>query len=68
MKQSKLGVRVNFLKAVNRIYRETWNEVITGEGITKRFKTRKGVRQGRPLSVILFIIYLEDLEERWVNL
>lgn len=36
-----------------------------GEGLTERFKTKRGVRQGCPLSVPLFIIYLENLKERW---
>lgn len=64
-KLKKLGVKGRMLKAIERIYKNTENEVIVGEGITDRFRTKRGVRQGCPLSVLLFLIYLEDLEERW---
>lgn len=50
---------------MEKIYECTENEVIAGEGITERFRTGKGVRQGCPLSGTLFLTYLEDLEERW---
>lgn len=52
-----------FLRAIERIYDNTKNEVKTGHGITEKFKTTKGIRLGCLLSVLLFIIYLENLEE-----
>ena len=45
------------------IYGETWNEVIAEMGITEKFKTTRGVRQGCPLSPTLFNI--EDIAEAW---
>lgn len=51
------------MRAVKRLYQETENEVISGEGIAERF--RRGVRQRFPLSVLLFSVYLVDLKERW---
>lgn len=66
-KLSKIGVRGRLFKVIERIYSVTDNEIITGEGISERFRTRRGVRQGCPLSVLLFLIYLEDLEKRWIK-
>ena len=48
-----------------RIYKETRNEVLTGEGVSEIFITRKGVRQGCPLSPSLFCLGLDDVDEIW---
>lgn len=64
-KLKEIGVRGRMLRIIKEIYKETENEIITGEGISGKFKTSRGVRQGCPLSVLLFLIYLENLEERW---
>lgn len=48
---------------INGIYGKTINKIITGKGITKRFRTRKRVRQRFPLSVMFFIAYVENIEE-----
>lgn len=64
-KLRRMGIRGRMLKAIVKIYEETLNEVIAGEGLTDRFRTFKGVRQGCPLSVLLFLIFLEDLEDKW---
>lgn len=65
-KLRKIGVKGRLLKAVEKIYKRTENEIITGESVTSKFRIIiKGVKQGCPLSVLLFLIYIEDLEERW---
>lgn len=66
-KLEKLGVKGRFMEMIERIYSCTENELITEEGVTERFRTGKGVRQGCRLSGPLFLIYMEDLEERWVK-
>lgn len=66
-KIKKLGLRGRFLRAIDKIYNQTLNEIITREGITEKFGIRKGVRQGCPLSVLLFLIHIEDLEEKWLR-
>lgn len=66
-KLEKIGIKGKVLGIIKGIYRETKNEVITGEGITESFNTNKGVRQGCPLSPSLFNIFIEDLEEQWVK-
>lgn len=64
-KVRRIGIKGKMGRAIERIYEETENEVITEEGITERFRTKRGVRQGCPLSGPLFVMCLEDLEERW---
>ncbi|KAI4487667.1 hypothetical protein M0802_011929 [Mischocyttarus mexicanus] len=61
------GVRGKLGRMIEVIYRETRNEIITGEGITEEFATERGVRQGCSLSPTLFNVYLDDLEEQWVR-
>lgn len=39
--------------------------MLTWKVITERFRSGVVIRQGCPLSVLLFITYLEDLGERW---
>lgn len=55
-------------RVIERTYSVTLNQVITGEGITGRFRTERSVRQGCPLSALLFLVYLENVEKRWVKM
>lgn len=62
-KAKKLGIDGKFLRIVKEIYKDTRCEVITEEGISQQFETKKGVRQGCPLSSALFNIYINDIED-----
>lgn len=44
-------------------YRETINSVKVGDKKTENFWTKRGVRQGCPMSLTLFNIYVMDLEK-----
>lgn len=64
-KMEKMGVSGRLLKMIEKIYNTTTNEVITGEGVTRRFTTVRGVRQGCPISPTLFSMFIEDMDEVW---
>ncbi|XP_015115564.1 uncharacterized protein LOC107040136 [Diachasma alloeum] len=61
----RVGIRARFYDMIKAIYRVSENEVITGEGITGRFSTVRGVRQGCPLSPILFNLFVDDIDDKW---
>lgn len=62
-KMKQMGISGKYLEMVKELYKNTWNQVIAGEEMSGKFKTTSGVRQGCPLSPILFNIYINDLEE-----
>jgi len=57
------GIREGLVKRVEQVLRETKCRVRVGEGIGECFWTARGVRQGCPLSPMLFNILLADMEE-----
>ena len=60
-KMSILGIGGKTLDLIKDIYRKTKCAVKSGDSITSFFDYQKGVRQGCPLSSLLFNIYVNDL-------
>lgn len=59
----KRGVREGLRERVKEIYRETISKVKVGGETGESFWTSKGLRQGCPLSPILFNLLIADVEE-----
>lgn len=58
----KKGVSEQIISWINEVYKETWCKVRVGECVSERFEVRRGVRQGCPLSPLLFNLYVADME------
>uniref|UniRef100_T1IQ89 Reverse transcriptase domain-containing protein n=1 Tax=Strigamia maritima TaxID=126957 RepID=T1IQ89_STRMM len=63
----QMGVRGRMFAMLKSIYGRTGNIVMTGLGSSDIFWTTEGVRQGCPLSPVLFSLYINDLEENWTK-
>lgn len=48
------GVSKGLISAIKRLYEETGCKIVVNREVCGDFMTRKGVRQGCPLSAILF--------------
>ena len=62
-KMSKIGIGGKTLELIKDIYRKTKCAVKSKNKLTSFFDYQKGVRQGCPLSPLLFNIYVNDLFE-----
>ena len=60
-KLEELGVNGNFLHTLKNIYKNTKCAVKFGSKLTQFFPCKQGVRQGDPLSPILFNIFINDI-------
>lgn len=57
------GIDEEIIKRIKKIYEETIVTVRTAEGYTDMFKTQKGVRQGCVMSLLLFNLYIADIDK-----
>ncbi|KAL6121643.1 hypothetical protein NUSPORA_01416 [Nucleospora cyclopteri] len=55
------GVGIKFLELIKNIYENSMSEIRIGKASSKSFKVSKGVRQGCPLSPLLFDISIDDI-------
>ena len=51
------------VELVDRVYAETWSIARVNESVSEGFRMNVGVRQGCPLSPILFNLYISEIEE-----
>jgi len=59
----KRTIRRELIERVKEIYKQTKNAVRVHENISNWFGTRKRIRQGYPLSPLLFALVIADVEE-----
>ena len=55
------GIKGNFLKVITSLYDKVKSCVRGNDSLTDIFPCKRGVRQGCPLSPVLFALYLNDL-------
>jgi hypothetical protein len=59
----EIGLHEQILAALQAMYRDVRYRVRTPEGLTDPFDSTWGVKQGCPLSPLLFSLYVDPLEE-----
>ena len=64
MMMEEVGLGKSLRRAVEEIYGETLSLIMSGEKEFPELWTEKGMRQGCPLSPMLFNIIFTDLEKK----
>ena len=62
-KMIKTGINIGYIKLIKNMYEKTSQCLKLNNGITRSFRTTRGVRQGCILSPYAFKIFLNDLPE-----
>ena len=62
-RMEEIGIHGELLGALRAMYRDVRCRVRTPEGLTDAFDSTWGVKQGCPLSPLLFSLYVDPLEE-----
>jgi len=57
------GIRRGLIERVKEIYKQIKNAVRVYGNVTNCYWTRKGIRQGYPLSSLFFALVIADVEE-----
>ena len=58
-----LGISTKIVQLIEKLYSNTSSAVWTGTSLSECFITESGVKQGCPLSPLLFALYLNDLHD-----
>jgi sorting nexin-29 len=62
------GIPTHLITTIQKIYTENIIRVNTGNGISEDFRViTQGVRQGCPLSHVLFNLYLDEVIRIWLQ-
>ena len=62
LKLSAMGISTKMLKIIQHMYSEAKSVVSYDGHMSDEFEYQKGVRQGCPLSPLLFSLFISDLE------
>ena len=65
---SSKGIPTHLITIIQKIYMENIIRVNAGNGISEDFRViTQGLRQGCPLSPILFNLYLDEVIQIWLQ-
>jgi len=56
-----MGITGTWLDNVRELYTDTYIRAIGSEGMLERVKTVKGIKQGCPMSPMLFALYVQTI-------